>query len=227
MARQMTFELPLRPARGRGDFFVSGSNYAALAAVEGWQGWPGRKMLLTGPEGAGKSHLAHVWAGLAEAEVIAARDIAGADPARLAGRNVALEDADRLAGDAAAEAAAFHLHNLVLAEGGSLLITAREMPQHWGLGLPDLLSRMQGTPAVALAAPDEALLAAVLVKLLADRQIPAPANLIPYLTQRIERSFAAAQKVVADLDRTALALRRPVTRDLARDMFKAEAEADE
>ncbi len=221
MARQMTFELPLRPARGRGDFFVSETNYAALAAIEGWQGWPGRKMVLTGPEGAGKSHLVEVWAGLAGAEVVAADDIGGVDPARLAGRNVALEDADRLAGDAAAEAAAFHLHNLVLAEGGSLLVTARDLPQHWGLGLPDLTSRMQGAATVALAPPDEALLAAVLVKLFADRQIAAPANLIPYLTQRIERSFAAAQAVVADLDRTALAERRPVTRDLAKRLLEA------
>lgn len=224
MARQMTFDLPLRPARGRGDFFVSGSNYAALAAVEGWQSWPARKLLLTGPEGAGKTHLAHVWAGLAEARVIAAGDIAGVDPARLAGRNVALEDADRLAGDAGAEAAAFHLHNLVLAEGGSLLITAREMPQHWGLDLPDLLSRMQGAPAMALATPDEALLAAVLVKLFADRQIPASATLITFLTRRIERSFAAAQAVVAELDQIALAEHRPVTHKLAERLFATDGD---
>jgi chromosomal replication initiation ATPase DnaA len=219
MARQMAFDLPLRPARGRGDFFVSGSNYTALAAIEGWRGWPDRKLLLTGPEGAGKSHLVQVWAELADARVIEAGAIARTDPATLAGRNVALEDAERLAGDAGAEAAAFHLHNLVLAEGGSLLITARTPPARWGLGLPDLLSRMQGVPVVALAPPDEALLSAVLVKLFTDRQVAAPANLVAYLTSRIERSFSAAQAVVAELDRIALAERRPVTRDLAKRLF--------
>lgn len=225
MARQMAFDLPLRPARGRGDFFVSDSNYTALAAVEGWQGWPGRKLLLTGPEGAGKSHLVQVWAKLADALVIEAGAIGATDPAQTAGRNVALEDAERLAGDAGAEAAAFHLHNLVLAEGGSLLITARTPPARWGLGLPDLLSRMQGAPVVALSPPDEALLSAVLVKLFTDRQIRASAQLVTYLAARIERSFTAAQSVVAELDRMALAERRPVTHKLAERLFRPDPDA--
>lgn len=225
MARQMAFDLPLRPARGRGDFFVSGSNYTALAAVEGWQGWQGRKLVLTGPEGSGKSHLVQVWAELADALVIEADAIARADPATLAGRNVALEDADRLAGDAEAEATAFHLHNLVLAEGGSLLVTARTPPARWGLDLPDLLSRMQGAPIVALSPPDEVLLSAVLVKLFTDRQIRASAQLVTYLAARIERSFTAAQTVVAELDRMALAERRPVTHKLAERLFRPDPDA--
>lgn len=225
MARQMAFDLPLRPARGRGDFFVSGSNYTALAAVEGWQGWQGRKLILTGPEGSGKSHLVQVWAELADALVIEADAIARADPATLAGRNVALEDAERLAGDAEAEATAFHLHNLVLAEGGSLLVTARTPPARWGLDLPDLLSRMQGAPIVALAPPDEVLLSAVLVKLFTDRQIRASAQLVTYLAARIERSFTAAQTAVAELDRMALAERRPVTHKLAERLFRPDPDA--
>ncbi len=225
MARQMAFDLPLRPARGRGDFFVSGSNYTALAAVEGWQGWQGRKLVLTGPEGSGKSHLVQVWAELADALVIEADAIARADPATLAGRNVALEDADRLAGDAEAEATAFHLHNLVLAEGGSLLVTARTPPARWGLDLPDLLSRMQGAPIVALSPPDEVLLSAVLVKLFTDRQIRASAQLVTYLAARIERSFTAAQSAVAELDRMALAERRPVTHKLAERLFRPDPDA--
>jgi chromosomal replication initiation ATPase DnaA len=215
MAQQLAFDLPHREARGRGDFFVSTSNSAAMAMIEGWQGWPGRKLVLTGPSGAGKSHLAQVWADMAGAQVIAARDLAGADIPMLARGSVALEDADALAGDGEAEAAAFHLHNLVLAEGGSLLITASAAPGRWGLTLPDLQSRMDGTQLVAIEPPDEALLAAVLVKQFADRQIDAPLNLITYLTPRIDRSFAAARDMVARLDAAALAEARPVTRTLA------------
>lgn len=215
MARQLTFDLPLREARGRGDFFVSESNAAALAALDGWPGWPGAKLLLTGPEGAGKSHLVHVWAEMAGAEVIAADSLARRDVLALAGRNVALEDADRLAGDDAAERTAFHLHNLVLAEGGHLLVTAATPPAQWGLTLPDLASRMQGTASVAIAPPDEALLAAVLVKLFTDRQIDAPEALIRYLLPRIDRSFAAARKIVTALDEAALSTGRPLGVKLA------------
>ncbi len=215
MAKQLAFDLPLREARGRGDFFVSASNAAALAAIEDWQNWPGRKLVLTGPAGAGKSHLAQVWVDLAGATLIAAQDLAEADIPALARGNVALEDADRLAGDAAGEQAAFHLHNLVLAEGGHLLVTASTAPGRWGLGLPDLASRMAGTGLVTIEPPDEALLAAVLMKQFSDRQIDAPANLITYLLPRIDRSFAAARAIVARLDAAALAEGRPVSRALA------------
>ena len=223
MARQLTFELPLREARGRGDFFVSSSNATALAAIEGWQSWPGRKLVLVGPEGSGKSHLAAVWAEQARAVVLDAPALVGADLAALAGRNLVIEDGERLAGDAEAERAAFHAHNLVLAEGGTLLVTAQATPSRWGLALPDLASRMQGTPVVAIAPPDEALLAAVLVKLFADRQIAAPPNLIDWLVARLERSFAAAQSAVARLDAAALSEGRPVSRALAARVLDNEA----
>lgn len=223
MARQLTFDLPLREARGRGDFFVSDSNATALAAIDGWQGWPGRKLVLSGPAGAGKSHLAAVWAEMSGAAVVEAADLAGADLSGFAGRSLVIEDADRLAGDAAAERAAFHAHNLVLAEGGSLLLTARTAPSRWGLALPDLRSRMEGTPVVAIEPPDEALLAAVLVKLFADRQIAAPPNLIDWLVPRIERSFAAARDAVALIDAAALSEGRPVSRTLAARVLGDEA----
>ncbi|GGD38414.1 DnaA ATPase domain-containing protein [Sinisalibacter lacisalsi] len=224
MARQLTFDLPQREARGRGDFFVSAANAAALAAIDGWRTWPGRKLVITGPPGAGKSHLAALWAEEAGAEVIPAEALSATNPAILAGRNVVLEDAEALAGNTEAEAAAFHLHNIVLAEGGSLLVTAATAPSRWGLALPDLASRMEGTPVVAIEPPDEALLAAVLVKLFTDRQIDPPETLIRYLLPRIDRSFAAARAIVEALDTTALAEGKPVSRDLARQILEAQDE---
>ncbi len=223
MPTQLAFTLPLREARGRADFFVSDSNAAALAAIDDWPDWPGAKLILTGPKGAGKSHLAAVWAKDADARLIDAIALTESDIPALAGHSVALENADRIAGDPAAEAAAFHLHNLVLAEGGHLLVTAQQPPARWGLTLPDLASRMQGTSLVTIAPPDEALLAAVLVKLFADRQIDAPANLVQYLLPRIDRSFAAAQEIVETLDARALAEARPVTRTLAARLLESES----
>ena len=219
MTRQLAFDLPHREARGRGDFFVSDSNAAALDAVDGWRDWPGRKLVLVGPAGAGKSHLAHVWAVQTGAEVLHADSLVTTDPAPLAGRNIALEDADTLAGDPPREEALFHLHNLVLAEGGHLLLTAREAPALWGLGLADLESRMAGAQLVRIEPPDEALLAAVLVKLFADRQVEVSPKLVRYLALRIDRSFAAAQEAVARLDAAALAAGRRVSPELAAEVL--------
>lgn len=218
MPRQLTFDLPARPALGRADFFVSPANALALAALEAPGGWPAGKLLLIGPEGAGKSHLARVWAGAEAAEVVAASDLA-ARPTLPQARAVVVEDADRIAGDRGAETALFHLHNLVLAEGGRLLITARSAPGRWPLVLPDLASRLQASATARLGPPDDALLAAVLVKLFADRQIAVPPTLIPWLVARMERSFAAADATVAALDAAALALGRPIGLALARSVL--------
>jgi chromosomal replication initiation ATPase DnaA len=217
--QQLSFDLPVREALGREDFFVSPANAAAVAMIEGWQGWPGGKLLLIGARGAGKTHLAHVWAGLAKAKIIAATDLPGADIATLAQGAIAVEDIDRIAGQADAEEALFHLHNLVLAEGHALLLTSRREPHLWSLALPDLASRMQGTPAVTLGPPDDTLLSAVLIKLMADRQLTPTAGTITYLLKRMERSFEAAHEVVSRLDRMSLETGAPITRDLARKLL--------
>ena len=212
MIRQLAFDLPSTAAMTRADFFVSPSNAVALQVVEGWQSWPGRKLLLIGPEGSGKTHLARVWAGLADAVILDARTLANVDLAPLAGTPVAVEDADHL--PPAAEAALFHLHNIVT-PGGALLLTAKAPPRDWGLALPDLISRMQAAPLARLEAPDDALLSAVLVRLFADRQVAVPPNLIPYLISRMPRSVGAARTLVTALDARSLAGARPITRALA------------
>lgn len=218
MIRQLAFDLPLTEAMTRESFFAAPSNAVALQTVERWQDWPGRKLLLLGPEGSGKTHLAQVWAGMADAVILSALTLAEADVADLAGRAVVVEDADLID---QAEAQLFHLHNLVTS-GGALLLTARTPPRDWGLALPDLISRMQATPIAHLDAPDDAFLSAVLVKLFADRQVAVPANLIPYLVTRMPRSIGAARAMVAALDARALALGRPITRALAGEVLGEE-----
>lgn len=215
MAIQLGFDLPVRTARGRDDFLVAPCNAMAVAMIENWQNWPGSKMVLTGPEGAGKTHLTHVWADAAQAQIISASALVAADVPALARGCVAVEDVPEIAGNADAQTALFHLHNLALAERHSLLMTGPGAVAHWGITLPDLESRLRGTLEAAIDAPDDALLSALLVKLLADRQLMPPADMIPYLLLRMDRSFAAANRIVESLDRESLARKRPVTRALA------------
>jgi len=206
MPRQMVLDLPFRAAMGRADFFVSDANAAAVAGIEGWRGWPMGKMLLIGPAGAGKTHLAHVFAAQTGGRVLAAADLVGTDPARLVtAPALAIEDADRIAGDRAAEEALFHLHNAAADRGVALMVSARTPPARWGLTLPDLDSRMQQAGQLSLAPPDDRLMSAVLVKLAADRQMALTPALIAYILPRIERSLAAARDMVLALDAEALA----------------------
>lgn len=221
MTRQLVLDLPPEPRLTRADFCVAPPNRMALAAVDGWRNWPSRKMLLVGPPGAGKSHLAQIWAADAGAVLIAASALATADIAALAaGGAVAVEDAEMLASNTAAEAGLFHLHNL-LAFSGALLVTARTTPRDWGLALSDLTSRMQASPLTRLDPPDDALLSAVLAKLFSDRQLAISANLIPYLVARMDRSIAAARVLVAALDAKSLSQHRPITRALAAEILES------
>jgi len=219
--RQLALALGHAASFSREDFLEGPSNAAALAMIERWPDWPARNLVLVGPPGAGKTHLASVWAGEAGARVISAHALDRATvPAALATGALVVESLD---GGAFDERALFHLLNLARAERAFLLMTARSAPAGWPVALPDLASRLREAPVVALAPPDDALLRALLVKLFADRQLAVDESLIAYLVTRIERSFAAAQAIVADLDREALRQQRPVTRALAAELLREPA----
>ncbi len=216
--RQLVFDLPTRPSLGRAEFYVAPSNELALAQVERWPDWAGRRLAVAGPQGAGKTHLVHVWAARSAGGIVTAEQLEDLDLGAVAPDSaVAVEDADRGLGPAGEEVL-FHLCNRLAAEG-SLLVTGREAPARWPLRLPDLRSRLAAAEVARLEPPDDALLAAVLAKLFADRQLPVGPGVIQYLLTRMDRSFAAAEAMVAALDRAALAGRRPVTVRLAAEVL--------
>jgi len=216
--RQLVLALDHATSFAREDFLAGPSNAAALSLVERWPDWPDRIMALAGPEGSGKTHLASIWAEAAGARVLSARLLGEADlPAALATGALVLEDLEPAGLD---ERALFHLLNLAREQGAYLLITARAAPASFAVGIRDLGSRLRAVPAVTLAAPDDALLRALIVKLAADRQIAVDEALVNYLGNRIERSFAAARAAVARLDEEALRRQRPVTRALAAELFR-------
>ena len=216
--RQMALDLPMEPRFGREDFLVSPSNAAAWEMFERWPQWPDRILLLLGPTGSGKSHLAAIWAARTKARVLSGRSLPLADLPALAGSGaILLEDADSASG---VERELFHLVNLVRESSSWLVITGRRWPDGWNLATPDLLSRLRLAPAVEIGEPDDALVRAVLVKLFVDRQLVVDTSVVEYLGVRIERSLDAARNIVEALDREALALGRPVTRPMAGDVLR-------
>jgi chromosomal replication initiation ATPase DnaA len=216
--QQLALALNHSESFAREDFLTGPSNETALALIERWPDWPDRMMLLVGPQGAGKSHLAAIWAAAAGARTAAARSIAAANlPAAFATGALVLED---LADGRFDEHALFHLINVAREERAFVLMTARSTPAVWDIAVPDLASRLRVIPVVELSPPDDALLRAVIVKLFADRQLVVEESLVTFLATRIERSFAAMHRAVQALDREALRRQRPVTRALAGELFR-------
>ena len=220
MPNQLTLDLALPPPTyAREDFVVASGNREALAWIDRWPDWPAPALALSGPSGCGKSHLARIWAARADARVVEGCDLDGksvADLADMAAESPAIvvEDADR-----APERALFHLYNLLRERRGHLLLTSVLPPAHWSIALPDLASRLRAAPAVAVAPPDDELLGSIILKQLGDRQLHAGAGVVQYLVSHMERSAAAARRVVMALDRRALVEQREIDRRLAVDVL--------
>lgn len=211
--QQLAFDLVFRAALGREDFLVGPANTAAVDAIDAWRQWPQRAMAITGPAGAGKTHLVEVWRAASGAiratgEALTEATVQVATDAEA----IAVEDIDRGIAD---QRVLFHLFNLAREGRLSLLVTSRALPGELDVALPDLRSRLRAMALARIEPPDEALLRPLLVKLLADRQQSVDPGVIEYVMQRMERSADAARRFVAALDRQALASRRTLSKRLA------------
>lgn len=217
MARQLRLTLA-RPAPYALDQFVRGpSNAAAMAALEAWPAWPNGCLALIGPEGSGKTHLAHAWAAQVGAIML---DRQAPDVALAAGRPALVEDVDR---DTPAEAL-FHLINLAGQPGGGLLLTARIAPARWEAALPDLRSRLNALFVAEIETPDDTVLEGVLRRFFRERNIRPPEEVYPYLLRRIGRSVVDAREIVRRLDEAGDSEFKPVTRVLARQILDGDNE---
>ncbi|SMF78903.1 HdaA/DnaA family protein [Allosphingosinicella indica] len=188
---QIALPLDWPVADGDADFLISDSNRAAFDHFRRWSVWPVMATLLTGPRKSGRS---------------------------LLGRIFVRKTGGRLFDDAEDhdEEALFHAWNDAQERRRPLLIIARAPPPAWEVALPDLRSRLAATPHIRIEAPDDALIGQLIVKLLGDRGIAAPAELADYLVPRIERSYVAIQQVVDVLDRVMLLQHRSMTVPMAR-----------
>jgi chromosomal replication initiation ATPase DnaA len=211
--QQLVLDLPHRAASGREDFLVSSSNDVAVALIDAWPQWPHSAVVLTGPAGAGKSHLVEVWRERAGASIVSGQALC--EPVletAVSTGAIAVEDIDRGLGD---ERVLFHLLNLARETRLSLVVTSCVAPGDLDISLPDLRSRLRALSHAKIDAPDDTLIGALLVKLFADRQLAVAPSIVQLLITRMERSADCARRLVAAIDRLALERRRRITRELA------------
>jgi chromosomal replication initiation ATPase DnaA len=217
-ATQLAFDLPHAESFHREDFLPNTANEAVLALIDSWPNWPGPFAAIVGPAGSGKSHLAAIWAEKSGARIADASLLKNGEVQRaLVTGALVIEDFSL---DRADQTGIFHLFNLARETSGFILITAKSRLDLEGAAIPDLASRLRAVPVLQLSPPDDALIAAVMVKLFADRQLTIDEDTIAFLLPRMERSLAAARAAVERLDRAALSRGRRITRALAAELLR-------
>ena len=216
-----TGQIPLQfeheSAQSVENYLVTDSNREAVEWIDRWPSWPSPVIAINGPPGAGKSHLGVIFSDKTHARI---PDLANTGRwIENAGKAWLIDNVERFI-SVVGEQALLHFFNSVIEAKGNLLLIDRHPPSKWDILLPDLRSRLLSAFSVKIFSPDDTLLAAVLVKLLKDRQLNVNSEVIEYLLARMERSFTAAGDLVDRLDNLALAERRAITIPLAKRVLK-------
>jgi chromosomal replication initiation ATPase DnaA len=206
---QLPLPFPHQPAYAAADFLEAPSNEAALAWLDRTADWPDHRLVLWGEPGCGKTHLLRLWAGRHGAVLLAGPALHGL-PILPATGAVALDDVAEIAD----EHALLHLLNAAREAQRPVLLAARTPPSRWPVRLPDLASRLRAITPAEILPPEDSLLRALLLRLLADRQLAVRPDLQDWLLRRLPRSPAALREAVARLDQAALAAGGAVTRPI-------------
>lgn len=226
--RQLPLDLEMRPVMGREYFLLGPSNKDAVNWIDRWPEWPAPALFICGPAACGKSHLAAVWRDKAAAQVVRPEALASQSAEDIAalGEHLVIDGLDPWLGDRAAETTLFHLYNMFREGRRTLLLTSRMNPTQSEFAIPDLASRFRAAPLAAIKPPDDMLLASVLIKQFADRQLTASNDVIKYILPRMERSFAAARDIAELADRAALAQKRAISVPLLREVMDRMQQSD-
>ena len=217
---QIPLSFEITPSKGRDDLIVSQSVQGAITMIDEWPNWPSHLVVLAGPTGSGKSHIAHIW--LQKADAIESSLVDDADDLveTVKTTPILIENVDQLlASSQADETQLFHLLNAAKEAGSFVLMTARSWPASWKVSLPDLASRIKAATIVEISEPDENLLSQVIFKLFADRQVEIDEKTVNYLVMRMERSLAVASKIVEAMDELALSKKTSVNRSIAAEVL--------
>lgn len=181
-------------AREPASIVIGQANRAVADALAASHDWPFHTAVLAGPPRSGKSLLAR-W--------FASHTGGGA-----------IDEADKRD-----ETEIFHAWNRAQEDGYPLLLTVSG--EGWAIELPDLRSRMGAALQLEIGAPDDDMAADLILSHAAQRGLALGEGAPAYLVPRMERSHAAIERIVAEIDRLSLERMAPATMSIWRDALEA------
>lgn len=226
MSRQLPLAWPAPPSARLEQFDATGNEslpgllQALLSASRG-----AAPVLLTGPAGAGKTHLlagcgeAGRGRGLACAYVALSRwaSFDGDALEALSGQDVLMVDeVERAAGLPAHELALFDLYNRLRDRGGRLLMASREPPSRLPVALPDLRSRLEAASRVPVQPLPEPARRRLVAGRARERGFELDEAVLDFVFRHHRRDLPALLALVDRLDRESLVRQRRVTVPLVR-----------
>lgn len=209
--KQLPLDFEVRSYMGRNDFMISRCNRKAFEMLDSWPDWLSNGLFIYGPKGCGKSHLAHLFTdklkqcsnGKQQAVIVPASQVNTRNVKRLAQENVGIvvENVYPQHNDESL----FHLFNMFNEEGKYMLWTAEKPVNLMRFSLPDLQTRLNMLPSVEIGEPDDAMLQMLVAKQFNDRQIIIGQDILNYIINNSQRSFAYIRDLVKEIDEVSLA----------------------
>ena len=200
-SKQLSLPISWAFSRNISDFVVSDCNRYAFEWLEKWPfKIQDNFVCLIGGNGAGKTHLAHIWADRLGAEMVRSFDILNKwyDIASVENHQkyFVLDDADELEEDILL----FYIYNTIKEKNAYLLMTAKQYPNKWNLKFEDIKSRLSTISIIKIQKPNETAMYSIIEKMLLQRGIQVKLNVIEYMTNRIERSYESINYWINQID---------------------------
>jgi chromosomal replication initiation ATPase DnaA len=190
------------------DFVVSEENRDAILSLAKWPDWNGNGLIIYGGSGAGKTHLASLWARTASAVYILKESLNHSPRDLFATENNFVidnfEDFIGTSGSKFGHDWMFHFLNIVKEKNRFFLLLSRAHQSLWPIELEDLRSRLLAIPSVDIAVPGDDLLLKISQKISKDLEITIPDDAIRYILNTAERKVSSIADILKKLDKLSL-----------------------
>ena len=220
---QLALPLTFKTLKNRENFLVSECNQSAVKLIDNIDFWKNSKkinsipaILIHGPAGCGKTHISSIFEqqnSCITLSSITTKDIRLAEK----GNNFIIDNF--FPGKSFSPEIVMHFLNEVTYNSGSVLFLSRFSAFDMQWELDDLNSRLRSIMSCEIKLPDEILLYSFLVKYADDKKLILTDKQCIYIIERVERSFETIIKIIDNLDRVSLEIKKKLTFDNIQDVI--------